>query len=79
MTTLAPPSSRPLRAPSTAATAALRAGTLLDDAVYQSIRRRMVLDHCKWDPQVGDVETIGRFGLICHARRGTSWQPPRSN
>ena len=50
--------------PCSATPAALRAGFPLDESAYESIRRRMVLDYCKWDPQVGDSETIGRFPLI---------------
>jgi glutathionylspermidine synthase len=34
---------------------------------FEPIRRRMVLDHCKWDPQVGDVSTLARFALILPA------------
>jgi Glutathionylspermidine synthase preATP-grasp len=53
-----------LLAPCSVAPGALRAGLPLDESVYESVRRRMVLDYCKWDPQVGDSETIGRFPLI---------------
>jgi glutathionylspermidine synthase len=36
----------------------------LGDADFARLRRRMVLDHFKWDPQVGDVETLARFPLV---------------
>src|SRR5207253_7699747 len=60
MTTLLAPTSRVQRT----TVSALRAGHVLDDEVYCSIRRRMVLDYCKWDPQVGDVSTIGGFPIL---------------
>src|SRR5262245_15184152 len=31
---------------------------------FAPIRRRMVLHQCKWDPQVGDVETIARHPIV---------------
>ena len=31
---------------------------------YAQVRRRLVLDHCKWDPQVGDVRALADFPLI---------------
>jgi glutathionylspermidine synthase len=49
----------------------LRSGDCLDPPRYQRIRQRMVLHMCKWDPQVGDVESIGRFPLILPA---SHWQ-----
>ncbi len=42
----------------------LRAGPLLAPDAAASVRRSMVLDHCKWDPQVGDVSTISPFPLL---------------
>lgn len=36
----------------------------LGNADFDRLRRRMVLDHFKWDPQVGDVETLARFPLV---------------
>jgi hypothetical protein len=60
MTMLAASTSRARQA----ASPALRAGLAVDDDAFAAIRRRMVLDYCKWDPQVGDVATIGRFPLI---------------
>jgi Glutathionylspermidine synthase preATP-grasp len=34
---------------------------------FARLRRRLVLDHFKWDPQVGDVETLARFPLVLPA------------
>jgi len=42
----------------------LRVGPEIDPQAFTSIRRRMVLDFCKWDPQVGDVSTLCDFALI---------------
>jgi hypothetical protein len=39
----------------------------LPDADFHRLRRRLVLDHFKWDPQVGDVSTVARFPLILPA------------
>jgi hypothetical protein len=36
----------------------------LSAADYSQIRRRLILDHCKWDPQVGDVRALAAFPLI---------------
>ncbi len=33
----------------------LRAGDCLGPDIADSIRRKMSIDHFKWDPQVGDV------------------------
>src|SRR5690242_18831540 len=35
----------------------------LPPEIFHRIRRRMVLDCCKWDPQVGDVSTLAPFAL----------------
>jgi glutathionylspermidine synthase len=43
---------------------ALRCGTPIDPRDFADLRRRLVLDHCKWDPQVGDVSTLAPFPLI---------------
>jgi hypothetical protein len=40
----------------------MRAGPRVDD--FADVRRRLVLDHAKWDPQVGDEETLARFPLL---------------
>lgn len=39
----------------------------LPHAEFATLRRRLVLDHFKWDPQVGDVETLARFPLVLPA------------
>ena len=39
----------------------------LPAADFARIRRRLVLDHFKWDPQVGDVPTLARFPLVLQA------------
>jgi glutathionylspermidine synthase len=36
----------------------------LADANFARLRRRLILDHFKWDPQVGDVTTLARFPLV---------------
>ena len=42
----------------------LRVGDELPEDLFQVVRRRLVLDAFKWDPQVGDVSTISRFPLL---------------
>jgi len=42
----------------------LRAGPTLPPEAFAPIRRRMVLNCCKWDPQVGDVSTLAPFPLL---------------
>lgn len=49
--------------------ASLKAGKQLSPAEFAVVRRRMVLDSCKWDPQVGDVATLAPFPLL--VRRST--------
>jgi len=44
--------------------APLRAGTCVDCETFAAIHRRLVLDRCKWDPQVGDVSTLAAFPLV---------------
>jgi glutathionylspermidine synthase len=44
---------------------------MLDSPKFEKIRRAMVLDHCKWDPQVGDVGTLAPFPLIL---RESTWR-----
>ncbi|HET7545898.1 MAG TPA: glutathionylspermidine synthase family protein [Polyangiaceae bacterium] len=41
-----------------------RPGAQLDAQSFRDLRRSMVLDHCKWDPQVGDVATLANFPLL---------------
>ncbi len=45
-------------------TAALRATESLPAERFAAVRREMVLRHCKWDPQVGDVRTLADFALV---------------
>jgi glutathionylspermidine synthase len=42
----------------------IRAGDAIDAIAFRDIRRKMVLDGCKWDPQVGDVATLAPFPLM---------------
>jgi hypothetical protein len=49
----------------------LRAGAPVDAAASSAMRRRAVLDGCKWDPQVGDVETLSPFPLIL---KSSAWE-----
>lgn len=51
-----------------AAPTELRAGPLCDPHAFAAIRRRVILQGCKWDPQVGDVETLAPFPLILPRR-----------
>jgi len=46
----------------------LWAGEALDQRAFSTIRRRAVLEGCKWDPQVGDVSTLAPFPLILNRR-----------
>jgi hypothetical protein len=39
----------------------------LDREAWSEIRRRAVLDGCKWDPQVGDIDTLSPFPLVMKA------------
>jgi hypothetical protein len=48
----------------------VRAGEPVDERRFTSIRRRAVLEGCKWDPQVGDVSTLAPFPLILNR---TTW------
>lgn len=42
----------------------LRAGDLLPPDTFAAIRTRLMLRHCKWDPQVEDVSTLAPFPLL---------------
>jgi len=53
-----------LRPPPRLSALPLRVGQTLDAEVFHEVRQSLVLDGCKWDPQVGDVETISRFPLL---------------
>lgn len=49
----------------------LHAAESLDPATFEVIRRRAILECCKWDPQVGDVETLAPFPLVL---AGDEWR-----
>ena len=49
----------------------LRTGKPLDSDSFAAIRTELVLKHCKWDPQVGDVSTLAPFPLLIENRRWT--------
>jgi hypothetical protein len=49
----------------------LRAGPTLDPAAFAALRRRAVLEGCKWDPQVGDVDVLTPFPLVM---RRSAWE-----
>jgi hypothetical protein len=36
---------------------------------FEVVRRRTIFEHCKWDPQVGDVSVLGSFPLVLGAER----------
>lgn len=42
----------------------LACGARIPHATFATIRRRMVLDFCKWDPQVEDVSTLCPYPLF---------------
>lgn len=42
----------------------IRAGWAVQPAAFEKIRRRLLLEGCKWDPQVGDTQTLAPFPLI---------------
>jgi glutathionylspermidine synthase len=42
----------------------LRAEASIDASAFYALRRRAVLHGCKWDPQVGDVDTLSSFPLV---------------
>jgi glutathionylspermidine synthase len=43
----------------------------LDAAAFDAVRRRMMLEHCKWDAQVGDVSALAPFPLVID---GSVWR-----
>lgn len=45
----------------------IAAGASLPAAAFERIRTRMLLRHCKWDPQVGDVSVLAPFPLVISA------------
>jgi glutathionylspermidine synthase len=42
----------------------LSCGSLIPRSTFATIRRRMVLEFCKWDPQVEDVSTLCPYSLL---------------
>jgi glutathionylspermidine synthase len=42
----------------------LRAEEAIDASAFSALRRRALLEGCKWDPQVGDVDTLSPFPLV---------------
>jgi hypothetical protein len=54
----------------TPAIADLRAGNSLDAETFSALRRRAMLEGCKWDIQVGDSTTLAPFPLVMN---GTLW------
>src|SRR5690349_16648644 len=42
----------------------IRALPALPDGEFHEIRRHLVLNCCKWDPQVGDVSALAPFPLV---------------
>jgi hypothetical protein len=54
-------------APLGAAASPYRAGEALEPAAFDRVRRALILDGCKWDPQVGDEATLAPFPLFLRA------------
>ncbi len=48
-----------------------RVGALMPQDSFERIRRKMLLDHCKWDAQIGDITTLARFPLLISSE---TWQ-----
>ncbi|HEX4792143.1 MAG TPA: glutathionylspermidine synthase family protein [Humisphaera sp.] len=42
----------------------MRAAAAIEPSAFRELRRRLILEHCKWDPQVGDVATLAQFPLL---------------
>ena len=53
--------------PLCATTVPYYAAESLDDDAFTHIRRSMMLNHFKWDSQVGDVTTLAPFPIVLHA------------
>lgn len=45
-----------------------RAGDSLPPDAFASVRAHMLLNACKWDPQVGDIATLATFPLLISER-----------
>lgn len=43
---------------------ALKSGKTISASVFASLRRCAMLEGCKWDPQVGDLDTLSPFPLV---------------
>ena len=43
----------------------------IDANTFSTLRRRSVLEGCKWDPQVGDVDTLSPFPLVL---KSSAWR-----
>jgi hypothetical protein len=54
-------------APAPSADSCLWTEEPIHSEAWSEIRRRAVLDGCKWDPQVGDVDTLSPFPLVLKA------------
>jgi len=52
----------------------LRAGLPLDPDRFAAIRTELLLKHCKWDPQVGDISTLAAFPLLIERRHWTEME-----
>ncbi len=46
----------------------IRAERPLEEATFAAVRRRAILEGCKWDPQVGDVATLSPFPLVMESQ-----------
>ncbi len=46
----------------------LRSEAALSATAFSIVRRRSILEGCKWDPQVGDVDTLAPFPLVMKSR-----------
>jgi glutathionylspermidine synthase len=46
---------------------ALRSGVPLPRNEFAAVRRRLMFDGCKWDPQIGDTDTLAPFPLMIAA------------
>ena len=49
----------------------LRAEKALDARTFSALRRRALLEGCKWDPQVGDVDTLSPFPIVM---KSSAWK-----
>lgn len=49
----------------------LSCGGRLAEPVFKGLRRQMVLNHCKWDPQIEDIGALCPYPLILNA---DSWK-----